>query len=515
MVLVKLRIYRFDPSTDEDERFDEYLLEAAPKDSLLNLLLKVKEEHDPTLAVSYSCRKGVCGSCTVLVNGIPMQACQTTIEFLVNTFGSTLVVEPLKSFRVLKDLVVDRRSAWNEILRTRGWLHRLQPYFAPEFMSQDIAKILQSYRDCVFCMACSEICPVKKVGSQVFSGPHILRLIHSFSRDPRDGLDRSSVAVAEGLYKCLVCDACSEVCPRGINIGSAVLALRAEAYEKGLAPEKIKAVTEAILDETVGNPLWLSREERGKWTTNLEVTSKAGILVYAGCMASYADNDSVIALARLLEEAGLKYIVLGEKEHCCGMPLLLAGDLKGAKKLAEENARILAETGAKMLVTPCPSCYRMFKHLYPEYLDVNLEDKGIRIMHAVHLVYSLLREGRLKVEPIETIATYHDPCDLGRHEGVYEEPRIILRSAVAGFVEMKTNKQYAQCCGAGGNLRIIDPELSLEIGVTRIKQAPKAAEIMAHACPTCKVQLKEASERAGANIEHLSIQEIVVKALQK
>ncbi len=153
--------------------------------------------------------------------------------------------------------------------------------------------------------------------------------------------------------------------------------------------------------------------------------------------------------------------------------------------------------GLKMLVTPCPSCYRMFKHLYPEYLGVNLEEKGIRIMHAVHLVYSLLREGKLKVEPIKTIATYHDPCDLGRHEGVYEEPRIILRSTVAGFIEMKTNKYYARCCGAGGNLRIIDPELSLEIGVARVKQAPKAAEIMAHAYPTCKVQLKEASERAG------------------
>ncbi len=195
---------------------------------------------------------------------------------------------------------------------------------------------------------------MRKVSSQVFSGPHVLRLICSFSRDPRNGLDRSTVAVAEGLYKCLVCDACSEVCPKGINLGSAVLALRAEAYEKGLAPEKLKAVTEAILDETIGNPLWLPREERGKWTTNLEVTSKAGILVYAGCMASYADNNSVTALARLLEEAGLKYIVLGEKEYCCSMPLLLAGDLKGAKKLAEENARILAETGAKNACNALP-----------------------------------------------------------------------------------------------------------------------------------------------------------------
>ncbi len=510
---IKLRIFRFNPERDILPRYEDYEIEADPKDSLLNVLLRIRDEKDPTLAFSYSCRRGACGSCAVRVNGVPMLACQTTVEKLVEMFGYEIVVEPLTISRVVRDLVVDGATLWNLMNRTTTRIARLERYVPPETMDPRIAVEIQRYRRCISCLACLEACPVYRLDRR-FRGPFSMRLLYRYAADPRDSLDRVREAWRDGLYLCLVCDACTAVCYQDIEVGEAVVKMRAKAFEQGLAPRRLLDALDGVKDPDFGNPLWISRDERSAWIEDLSPSDRGEILVFAGCMASYVDRDSVRALAKILEAVGFEYRVLGSEELCCGMPLYLAGDFAGMRELAEKNLKMFKELEVKTIVTPCPSCYRAMKSLYPR-LGIDLEASGLRILHATQFIHNLLRSGKLKIEkPLNIELTYHDPCDLGRHEGIYREPREILKAIGARLVEMKRHGPYAMCCGAGGNLRIVDPELSISIGIERLKDIPRDVRVVAHACPTCKIQFAEAAGKAGLGIENVSIQELVMRALR-
>jgi len=507
---VRIAIERFDPVKDTDPRLEWHEVEIDERATLLDVLMKI-ESSDPSLAIPYSCRRGVCGSCTVEVNGVAIPACSTPVTKLVECLGAELVVKPLRLLPRTRDLVVDRSKVVSYLDKYRYWIHRIEPYIPPERMDPTVARDIQAFRKCSLCLACLGTCPVKSV-DRSFGGMLSFRIVAERSSDPRDAMDRLVMALKDGLYNCLMCDACTSVCPHEIDCYSAVLTLRKRAWERGLAPIKIRDAVEAVLDEEYGNPLWMPRIERGEWLRGFAPSSKAEVLVFAGCMASYVDRQSVVALVRILELMGVSYASLGSREHCCGMPLLLAGDIEDAKRIAEKNVAMFKELGIKKIVTPCPSCYHMFKSIYPK-LGVELED--IEVIHAALLVAEALDRGALRPRRrLNIVATYHDPCDLGRHEGVFEEPRMVIENTVKEFIEMKRRKWFAQCCGAGGNVRISNPELSLAIAVNRLKRdLPKNVEVVVHACPTCRVQLEEASEKIGLRIKHISLQELVLQTL--
>ncbi len=508
---VKILVHRFNPERDTSSWYSEYEVEVNDSDTILSILLELYKQ-DTTLAFSYSCRRGVCGSCSVRVNDIPVLACRTTIgRFVSDDDDNVVVIEPIKTAKILRDLVVDKKDLWCKLARARPWLHRVSRYVAPEYMEKSVATKLQRYRDCSYCLICVDTCPVFELRDS-FGGPLVLRILGSFNEDPRDGFRRDSVAFHEGVYECLVCDECTAVCPRGVPIGELILSLRRECFKNGIVPERVRYAVEAIKDSSYANPLWRPREERGEWCKGLKnASSSATILLYAGCMASYEDRESIVSLALILEKAGLKYNILGDKEYCCGMPLLLAGDFNGAREVASKNVEYILKSKAKLVVAPCPSCYRMMKELYPKYFGINIESMGVKVLHAVELLHELIENRKLRLRRSEEKVTYHDPCDLGRHMNIYSEPRELINKVSGGLIEMKRNREYARCCGAGGNLRIANPELSIEIGVLRMKQTPREAEVMLHACPTCKLQLKEASIKVGLNIKHFSIQEYILE----
>ena len=508
---IRIGVERFDPSKDSSPRVQWFELDLDPKSTLLDALMRI-ESLDPTISIPYSCRRGVCGSCSVLVNEVAVAACSVTIARLVDALGSELVVKPLPLFPRMKDLVVDRSHALELLGLVRYWLHRREPYIPPERIDQRTAASVSSYRKCSLCFSCQATCPVARLEKR-FVGPVALRAIEERALDPRDSLDRLPIAISGNLYDCLVCDACSAACPQDIDIGSGVISLRVRAWRAGLAPIKIRDAVEGVLDAEYGNPLWLPREERSDWVSGLKPRRRAKVLLFAGCMASYVDKESVRALAKILEICGVEYTVLGADERCCGMPLYLAGAHDEAKEVAESNIAKFRELGVERIVTPCPSCYRMFKTLYPK-LGVDLG--GIEVVHAVHMILELVNRGLLKIaRRVDVVATYHDPCDLGRHEGVFEEPRALIEMCAKEFVEMRRRKIYAQCCGAGGNVRIANPELSLRIGIDRMRRdLPPGVNIVIHACPTCRVQLEEASQKAGIDVKHMSIQELVLNCIK-
>ncbi len=512
---IKVKVFRYNPAKDSEPYFREYIVEVDDMSTVLDVLTGIQEQ-DPTFMFMYSCRRGVCGSCAVIVNGIPVLACQTRILEIPSINGE-YKIEPLYIFPVKRDLVVDTSKILRFRLVERNRLYRVKPYIPPERIDVELSKKLEILKECTYCTLCLNACPIYALERTRFSGPITMRILATYSQDPRDGLDRISLAYMKGLYLCLTCGLCKAVCPYEIPIDTEVLNLRMRSYSRNLVPEKLVDVRESILDPELGNPLFKSRDERGYWVKDLKPSNKGRVLVFAGCMASYVDVDSVKALCKILEICGIEYQVLGSNEYCCGMPLYLMGDRSSASELAKKNLELFLKLGIERIVTPCPSCYRMFKYIYPD-LGIDISSKGIEIMHSVHILLELMNKGCIETIPrVDIVATYHDPCDLGRHSGIFDEPRTIINRVVKKFIEMNNNryKQYSVCCGAGGNLRITDPKLSLRIAVKRLEDIPQNIDVVLHACPTCKIQFIEACNSINKQIANVSLQELLLKTLVK
>jgi len=228
-------------------------------------------------------------------------------------------------------------------------------------------------------------------------------------------------------------------------------------------------------------------------------------LYYAGCMASYRVPSIARATARILKAGGVDFEVLGEKEKCCGSVLLRTGQQDAFEKIAKENAEILGKYDK--IVTTCAGCYRTFKFDYPEFLSFDVE-----VLHTTEIIAELLKEMKIKLSPMKAIVTYHDPCHLGRHSGIYDAPReIISMIPEATFVEFERNREDSLCCGAGAGVRSAFPELAKRIASYKVEEAKeKGVELILSACPFCEYNLRDASE----SIEVRDIAEIVSEFLE-
>lgn len=258
-----------------------------------------------------------------------------------------------------------------------------------------------------------------------------------------------------------------------------------KAYPKGL-----DLIREAIgKEKNVAN---FPNSERAMWLEFMpsppQVKEKAEVLYFVGCMASFSPQIQNIpsAMVELLERAGVDFTVLGEKEWCCGYPLLGAGMEKEVEELIQHNTEVIEATGAKKMVFSCPSCYKTFKERY---------DLDIELLHHTQLIAQLIEEGGIEPRQITRKVTYHDPCDLGRHSGIYEEPRKVVGSLGGEFVEMKKNREHATCCGGGGDLELIDPELTSDISRQVVEGAKEVgAQVIVTACQQCKRVIKKGAK---------------------
>jgi Fe-S oxidoreductase len=239
------------------------------------------------------------------------------------------------------------------------------------------------------------------------------------------------------------------------------------------------------------------------------------VLLFLGCLPSYLDRKIVPSLVRILDHMGVDYTVLGEEEECCGLPLHLMGSDRFPQQ-ARKVADRIRETGARLILTPCAGCYRTFTRLYPEVADLSVE-----VLHSVQYLSRMLLEKRLEFgREVPKRLTYHDPCDLGRGCGIFEEPRLLLKG-IPGLqlFEMEKNRQDGRCCGGGGGLPVLHPEVAVEIAARRVRDAiDVGAEGIVSGCPACKDQLKKGllriprEQRSGLVV--MDMVETVVAALE-
>ena len=215
---------------------------------------------------------------------------------------------------------------------------------------------------------------------------------------------------------------------------------------------------------------------------------RAEIVYFVGCVASFLPMAQKIPadLATIMYHAGLDFTILGGDEWCCGFPLLGAGMPDKVTELKNHNLEKLKSVGARQAVFSCPSCLHTWKHLY---------SPDAELLHASQLLSDLIKQDKLELKPLKLKVTYHDPCYLGRNTGVFEEPREIIKS-IPGieFVELPNNRNFSLCCGGGGNVEMVDPDLSAAVARRKIEEIQSTgADTVVSSCQQC---LRTISARA-------------------
>ncbi|NOY45087.1 MAG: (Fe-S)-binding protein, partial [Deltaproteobacteria bacterium] len=289
----------------------------------------------------------------------------------------------------------------------------------------------------------------------------------------------------------------------------------------GRAPEPFLALAEAVAER--GNVSPFDNASRADWLDEVEedgaATDPASAVGYfVGCVASFYPmvTDIPVSFAGLAARMGRPVAVLGPRERCCGFPLIGAGMGDRAAQVIRHNLEAVRESGARTLVTGCPSCLHTWTHAYPEAAGGPL---GFEVMHLTAYLLRCMDEGALdpaEAEPLDAVVTYHDPCDLGRNLGEYDAPREVLRRLPGvRLVEMAHTRELALCCGGGGNLQSIDPDLTRALAARRVREAlDTGASVLVTACQQCVQVLAEAARRTRAPLRVVDIVQLVGEAFE-
>ncbi len=338
------------------------------------------------------------------------------------------------------------------------------------------------FKLCFQCGLCDTVCPWNKV--RTFS-------MRKLIREAAFGL---SEVEGEDIWRCTTCGTCPAQCPRGVKQIDIVVALRRVATEYDLFPVSVKSARTArasLISE--GNPLQGDRKKRSDWAKDLPVkTYDEGMeaLYFVGCYLSYDPRMKKVATAtaNILNKAGVKFGILGDKESCCGESIRKTGSEEVFKNLAKENIKTFIDNGVKKIIVSSPHCFHTFKNEYPEFM-VNFE-----VVHINQYLLELINEGRLELKgEFPKRVTYHDPCYLGRHNGIYDEPRALLKK-IAGLelVEMEAHGKNSLCCGGGGGRIWMDTPKEERFSDIRLEQANEVdAQILATSCPYCITNFEE------------------------
>ncbi len=359
-----------------------------------------------------------------------------------------------------------------------------------------------AFKHCYQCGMCDTVCPWNKV--RKFS-------MRKLVREATFGLTEIE---GEDIWRCTTCGKCPQVCPRDVKQIESGMALRRIATEYDVFPHSVEPIRGVAANlRAEGNPFGEERAKRAKWADGLSVKEFAEGMEFAylpGCYLAYDPRAKKIARAtvEILAKAGVEFGILGPEESCCGESIRKTGDEALFKALARQNIRTLVERGVKKILVSSPHCYHTYTREYPEFM-VHFE-----VVHISQLLAQLIAEGRLKLtkECAKTV-TYHDPCYLGRHNGVFEEPRSAL-AAVPGLVlaEMPESRKNSFCCGGGGGRIWMETPKEERFSNLRLAQAVEVgAQVLATACPYCITNFEDSrlNSKDGAAIEVKDITEIV------
>lgn len=323
--------------------------------------------------------------------------------------------------------------------------------------------------------------------------------------------------LSEVILSCVTCKNCVERCPMSFrnDIVDWIVAARRDMIEKGFTLPKVRDFLDNISKH--GNPWGMPRSKRDAWAQGVKRYRPGDeYLFYIGCVGSYEERGQKVArnLAELMDEAGVSFGVLGAEEDCDGNEVYMLGEAGLFQELANRNTQKFKELGVKRIVTLSPHAYNSMKNKYPR-------SGNFEVFHYTQLLLKIIWEEKIRLSELKSKVTYHDPCFLGRYNGVYDAPREILKS-IPGIelIEMRRSRENSFCCGGGSGNIVMDllgksPESPSRI---RVREAYETgAEILAVACPSCMIMLDDAVKDEGleGKISIKDIAELVKEAAAK
>lgn len=390
-------------------------------------------------------------------------------------------------------------------------------------------RLLDAY-SCIMCNRCQEACPAYATGKALSPAAIVIneryelnRILPSFSAGEQSPRPLLEFALnEEATWACTTCNACVEVCPVGNEPMLHILDVRRErVLMQAEFPGGLKKAFTGM--EGAGNPFGISPDDRLAWAEKLpfavpttEQNPKAEVLYWVGCAVSYDPRAQKIAqsLAEILTAAGVNWAVLGRQEKCTGDAARRAGNEYLFSQLATENVESLNALNPKLIVTTCPHCFHTLKNEYPQF------GGHYQVKHHSEFINELLQSGKLRAPAgSDGAVTFHDPCYLGRHNGVYDPPREVVKAMASNLKEPANSRNNSFCCGAGGAQFWKEEERGSERVSTRRYRELKetGAKILATACPFCMRMLSDeaAKEEPETALEVLDIAELAAKGLHK
>jgi len=387
---------------------------------------------------------------------------------------------------------------------------------------EDIEKELQK---CVRCGKCRSFCPTlteKRIETRDIPGWD--------TRTPRGrvniakGLQEKKITpnqkISELFYNCLFCAYCVNACPSGVDVNHIIEKTRLYLLENGFAPTPITTILDTVLESK--NIFGLDQEDRAEWTEfNVEeiyegrINRPAEIAFFVGCQGSYKGTLALVSegISLILDKYKYDFTILGEDEWCCGNPIHLIGiEDDRFLSFAKHNVEKLKKLNVKTVIATCPGCFRMLSKIYPRYLG----ELPFEVIHSSQFLAKLINEKGLKIpNELETRAGFQDPCELGRHCGVFEEPREVITSIPGlNFVELENNRMESQCCGGGGLAKVIDDNLATEIAKFKIQAfQEKGIDTIITSCLGCYLNLLDGKEKAESKTTIRDLNDLIAELL--
>lgn len=380
--------------------------------------------------------------------------------------------------------------------------------------------IVKDLDACLQCGYCREVCPVFEQDPWESASPR--GKVYMLKQLDRSGLMDRILSIFERevkvtdefvrrVYWCTSCGMCEEECHVEIPFPELWEEVKGWLVEQGVAPlEAHKAFLSRI--GSVRNPFAEPESTRGDWADEFKLSPEPEVMYFVGCTESYRMQKIAKSTAIVLQTAGVPFNMMGDEEWCCTSPLLRTGQSSLTESFAEHTQELMRRSGAKVMLTACAGCMATIKRDHTKAIG----PLGYEVMHVSQYADRLIEEGRLKFErTVPRKVTYHDPCHLGRHAGVFEPPRNVIK-AIPGIelVEMPRNRQKSRCCGAGAGFKAQFNEYAVNIAADRVQEAiDVGAEQMITTCPFCAVNLNAGAKQLGVRLPTIDLMQLVLEAL--
>ena len=445
-------------------------------------------------------------------------------------FFAILVFIAYLPFSKLCHVILIPYNYMNQSVMPKGVFKLLDLDNAEEFGANKLAdltwKDLLDLDTCVRCGRCHENCPAN-LTQKPLSPKKVIqdlkKVLDNYKQNPTAPLINEDIT-HEVVFSCTTCRACVENCPAGIDHLNKMIELKRYLVlmEGSISPEAQLLFKNL---ERNGNPWGMPASTRGDWVKELEVPFLAELenpedidfLFWPGCAGAFDDRYMKVVkrCVEIFKKAGIKFALLGEEETCCGDPARKLGNEYLYDMLARQNVETMNNYKVKKIVTSCPHCFNTLSKDYKQ-IDGNYE-----VVTHLQYILSLIKSGKIKLTKLDGVFVYHDSCYLARYNGIYEEPREIIKSTGVKLVEFERRGIKGFCCGGGGGNMFLEehtPRMN-DIRISQILNAPEGKDLtgIAVACPFCMTMMIDGTKtyKKEEEITVKDISELVYDAMEK